>query len=755
MMGSAYRVLAGGLWVVFAAAPAAEAQAGRMVTGRVLASDGTQLEGATVAAVGGAASTTSGASGAFRLALPPGATRLVAVRIGFAADTVSVDGDAGEATFRLRPAPLALHPLTITADRGFSPSSSALIGELDLHLRPRESSQELLRVVPGVFIAQHAGGGKAEQIFARGFDADHGTDVAISVDGLPVNMVSHAHGQGYADLHFLIPETVERVEVRKGPYDPRDGDFATAAAISFRTRDRLAAREVAVRGGSFETGHFVALVPLGGDRTRPGGYLAAAGQTSRGPFQRPQDYRRTNAMARWTAPAGAGAELFASASTFSARWDASGQVPERAVRSGAISRFGAIDGSEGGRTGRHDAVLGLRSAPGAERPWEVRAYATRYDLDLFSNFTFFLADPERGDGIEQVDRRWVTGLSGQHSRPGTLFGVPGTLSVGSTVRADRAEVALHSQRERERLGPRVQADVRQTHVGVWAGEALSLSGRVRLQVGLRADVFRFGVVDRLAAPAAGAGAVAWKAIVSPRATLAGDLARSTTVHAAVGTGFHSNDARHVATAAPGTPVLPRAVGADLGVRHTWTAGSVAATAWALSLESELVYVGDEGTTEASGRSRRRGVDLEGRVRVLPWVWADADVSLAQGRFPDEPDGADRIPLAPTVVSSGGLTVRDAGPWTGGLRFRQVGSRPANETGSVTARGYRVWQLFAARTFRQVTLRAGIENLFDAEWNEAQFATTSRLAGEPAEGITELHFTPGAPRSGQVGLEYRF
>jgi outer membrane receptor protein involved in Fe transport len=754
MTGSAYRVLAGGLWLVLAAAHAAEAQAGRMVTGRVLAADGTPLQGATVAAVGGAASTTSGASGAFRLALPPGATRLVAVRIGFAADTASVEGQAGEATFRLRPAALALDPLTITAEGSFSPSSSALIRELDLHLRPRESSQELLRLAPGVFIAQHAGGGKAEQIFVRGFDADHGTDVAVTVDGLPVNMVSHAHGQGYADLHFLIPETVERVEVRKGPYDPRDGDFATAAAISFRTRDRLAGPEVAARGGSFGTGHFVALVPLGGDATRPGGYVAAAGQVSRGPFQAPQDYRRVNGMARWTAPAGRGAELFASASTFSAEWDASGQVPERAVRSGAISRFGAIDHSEGGRTGRHDAVLGLRSAAGAERPWDVRAYATRYDLDLFSNFTFFLADPERGDGIEQVDRRWVTGLSAQHSRAGTLLGFPATLSVGSTVRADRAEVALHSQRQRERLEPRVHADVRQAHVGVWAGEALSLSSRVRLQLGLRADAFRFGVVDRLAAPD-DARAAAWKAIVSPRATLAADLARSTTLYAAVGTGFHSNDARHAAMAGPDSPVLPRAVGADLGVRHTWTAGSVAATAWALSLESELVYVGDEGTTEASGRSRRRGVDLEGRVRVLPWLWADADVSLAQGRFPDEPRGADRIPLAPTVVSSGGLTVRDAGPWTGGLRFRQVGSRPADETGSVTARGYDVWQLFAARSFRQVTLRAGIENLFDAEWNEAQFATTSRLAGEPAEGITELHFTPGAPRSVQVGLEYRF
>lgn len=198
--------------------------------------------------------------------------------------------------------------------------------------------------MPGVVIAQHAGGGKAEQIFARGFDADHGTDVAISVDGTPVNMVSHAHGQGYADLHFLIPEVVPRVEVRKGPFDARDGDHATAAAVEFRTLDRLPAGVGIARVGSFRTGHVTALVPIGGSASQPGGYVAAAAHTSDGPCDAPQDYRRYNLFGKWTMPVTRDAELVASASGFGARWDASGQIPERAVA--AIGRFGAIDPTE-------------------------------------------------------------------------------------------------------------------------------------------------------------------------------------------------------------------------------------------------------------------------------------------------------------------------------------------------------------------------------------------------------------------------
>ncbi|HEV2145932.1 MAG TPA: TonB-dependent receptor [Longimicrobiaceae bacterium] len=655
------------------------------------------------------------------------------------------------------PEGLTLEPLLVTAERSYSAASSREARDLDLRLRPRDSSQELLRLVPGLVIAQHGGGGKAEQIFLRGFDADHGTDVAMSVDGSPVNMVSHGHGQGYADLHFLMPEVVERVEVRKGPYDARDGDFATAGAVVFHTRDRIGSPVAAARYGSFRTARLTGMVPFGGDASRAGGFAAAAVHATRGPFEEPQGYRRFNLFGKFTAPLSRDAELVASASGFGARWDQSGQVPERAVRSGQIGRFGSIDPSEGGSTERYDVNVGLRSRSGDDRHWEVRAFAARYDFRLFSNFTFFLDDAENGDGIEQTDDRHLGGVYGSYGRAAPLLGLAGRWAAGAGTRADFARVGLFHQAERERLDPRVDAGIRQASFFTWAQRDVELSPRVRLQLGARADLFRFAVQDRLGpgetVTPTGSG-VRWKGVLSPRASLALQATPSAALFANLGSGFHSNDARDVLGSRHTDEVLPRALGAELGTRHSWRGGSVAAAVWGLELESELVYVGDEGVTEANGRTRRIGVDLEGRVRLASWLWADADLNLARGRYRDLPDGENRIPLAPSRTAAGGLTVRELGAAEGGLRFRYVGRRPASEDGSVTARGYTLWEAFGSWAVGAVRLVAALDNLLDAQWNEAQFATTSRLRSEPG-GIGELHFTPGAPRSIQVGVEYRF
>ncbi len=463
----------------------------------------------------------------------------MAARIGFAPETLAVAGDS--VAIRLHQTTVTLDSLVVAADPAFSTASSRVIRSLDLQLRPRESSQELLRLAPGLVIAQHAGGGKAEQIFLRGFDADHGTDVAISVDGTPVNLVSHAHGQGYADLHFLIPEVLDEIEVRKGPYDAQDGDLATAGAVAFQTKDRIGHGRVETRGGSFNTVHGLALVPFGGDVAHAGGYLAASAHYTRGPFLASQDYRRVNG---------------------------------------------------------------------------------------------------------------------------------------------------------------------------------------------------------------------WLGVVSPKASLAIDLAPGMTLFTNAGLGFHSNDARDVVTAPAGETLLPRAAGAELGVRRTWSSGSLAVALWGLDLESELVYVGDEGKTEASGRTRRLGIDLEGRARVLRWLWADGDLNLSRGWFRNEPHTGNRIPLAPTVTATGGLTLRDVGRASGGFRVRHVGARAANETNTIRARGYTVAELFGAYEVGAARIFGSVDNLFGARWNEAQFVTTSRLQAEP-EPVTELHFTPGARRGVQLGVGYRF
>jgi outer membrane receptor protein involved in Fe transport len=701
--------------------------------------------------------TSSSAAGAFLLRLPTGPVRVLAARIGFAPETLTVVPGQEAIDLRLREVPLALDPIVVSAEPAYTAASSRSVRELDIQVRPRETAQELLRLAPGLVIAQHAGGGKAEQIFLRGFDADHGTDVAVSVDGTPVNMVSHGHGQGYADLHFVMPEVVDRVEVRKGPYDAQDGDLATAGAVSLRTKDRLSGGTAEVRGGSFNTMHGVVLIPLGGNAARAGGYVAASSHFTDGPVIAQQDYQRYNLFGKFTAPFGPSVEFVAAASGFSSRWDASGQVPERAVRQGLISRFGSIDPSEGGGTSRYDLSLALRSASGGERSWAVRAYGTKYHFNLFSNFTFFLADSVNGDGINQTDDRVLLGLDANYTLPTRVAGLTGSMSVGAGGRADFSDVTLGHAVHRQVLESRVDARVSQQQAFTWLRQDLRVAPRVRLQLGLRGDLFRFDVTDRLAdvspsLPHISGGRT--EAILSPKANLAVELSSSTTLFANFGRGFHSNDARAVVQDRSGTRTLPRATAAELGARHVWYGGSVAAALWGMDLQSELVYVGDEGRTEARGRSRRVGVDLESRVRVVPWLWADADVTLARGRFRDQPTGADRIPLAPTFTAVAGLTVRDIGPASGGLRLRHVGTRAADETNAVRALGCTVAEAFSRWRLGQFDLVVSVDNLFDVDWNEAQFATTSRLRHE-VEAVTELHFTPGAGRSIHAAAEYRF
>jgi outer membrane receptor protein involved in Fe transport len=678
---------------------------------------------------------------------------LIAARLGLRPDTAKVAG-AAPVVFALSAAPLAIEPMVIASERNYALASSSVLRDLDILLRPRDSSQRLLALTPGLVIAQHAGGGKAEQIFLRGFDADHGTDVAISVDGIPVNMVSHGHGQGYADLHFLLPEVVERVETRKGPHDVRDGDFATAGAVSFRTRDRLDKPLLIARTGSYGQRQAVALAPFG-TMAGSGGYLAAGWLQSDGPFKAPQDHARLNLFGKWTAPLGSSA-VSLSASGFDARWDASGQVPQRLVDRGAITRFGAVDPTEGGNTSRYDLRAGINSDAG-ERRWTAEVFATRYRFRLFSNFTFALNDPDNGDGIEQVDQRTLLGGRTELQGSSNVLRRAGRWSLGAAVRNDFIDVALHNQRERTRLDTRVDDRVRQTHIGSWLKQELDLNRSTRLQFGVRADAFRFAVRDRLTETdnelPHGSG-TRWLALVSPRAGIAADIAPGTTLFASTGFGFHSNDARDVIRAPHGARVLPRALGAELGTRHTWSAASIGLAAWLTNLQSELVFIGDEGATEASGATRRIGLDAEARLRIAPWLWADGDLNLSRGRFRNAPAGENYIPLAPTVTSTGGLLAQSESPLSAGLRYRFIGARAADESNSVRARQSHVWATFAALQLRRFRLSAAIDNLFDVAWNEAQFATTSQLRGESMP-VTELHFTPGSPRSLVLSAEFRF
>jgi outer membrane receptor protein involved in Fe transport len=722
----------------------------------------------------------------------PGNHTIVATRTGFQTlhQRLTVTGDPpAELNLQLTPAVVELDEIVARSDRSYSAASSKVAREFDIVVRTIRSAQDLLQLAPGLVTAQHAGGGKAEQIFLRGFDADHGTDVHIAVDGVPVNMVSHGHGQGYADLHFLIPEVVQRVEVAKGPYEASYGNFATAGSVAFTTRDHLDENLIRAEAGAFNAAGVTALyqIPIAGMRQRA--YLAGQFSRTDGPFVVPQDFTRFNLFSKFHTHIGKSARLAASASGFSSAWSASGQIPVRAVRSGDIGRFGAIDDSEGGKTGRQDVNV-LFEAASSSSGLRLQGYVTRYDVKLFSNFTFFLEDPDLGDMIEQTDQRQVWGMNGTYRFDHPMRGAAATATLGSGFRADDIEVTLWRSPSRVRLDRLVDSGVAERNLYLWAKEELFFSSRLRLQLGARWDYLTFDVDDRLEGEPAGlphASGFAQQSILSPKASLVFSPRPTLDLFANVGSSFHSNDARavvidhRVADLVRGfrrdglddgeiderltalnfdpehrsTETLPRAVGGELGVRVRPTRSlTIAAAAWRLDLEREFLYVGDGGFTELSGRSRRHGLDLEARLGITAWLSADADLSLSHGVLRDESPGENAIPLAPRLTSTGGISALHPRGYEGSLRYVHIGDRPANEDGSVTAEGYTVLNLMGAHRLGRFRAHFAVENLLNVDWNEAQFDTESRLRNEFAP-VSELHFTPGRPRNLRVGVGLLF
>jgi len=520
-------------------------------------------------------------------------------------------------------------------------------------------------------------------------------------------------------------------------------------------------------------------------------YFAGQFYNTDGPVDSPQGFRRFNLFGKFHAHLSETAKLSFDIGGFSSAWNASGQIPQRAIANGLIKRFGTLDDLEGGTTGRQNLNFMYETTGNGNSEFMIQAYASRYNFKLFSNFTFFLEDPVNGDMIEQTDSRQILGLNTKYKFYHDLgLGVT-TATFGGGYRADDMDVALWRSPNRVRLEKRVDANIAERNLFLWAQEEFIFSPQARLQLGLRGDYFTFDLEDHLETqPANGlphASGFAQEAILSPKANLVISPSPRLDLYANFGTGFHSNDARDVIidqrvvdleralkrnglneqqiadsltalnfdSAHRNAKTLPRAVGAELGFRaRIGERLNFGAAAWWLNLERELVYVGDAGTTELSGRTKRYGVDLETRLKVLSWLYGDADVTISTGEARDEPPEANEIPLAPRFIATGGLTVRHPQGYEGGLRIRHIGDRPANEDNSVVALGYTVLDLSASYRFGNYQINFVLENLTDTDWNEAQFDTESRLRDEPAS-VSELHFTPGNPRNVRVGVSYSF
>tara|TARA_B100001146_G_scaffold221442_1_gene231855 strand:- start:13697 stop:15985 length:2289 start_codon:yes stop_codon:yes gene_type:complete len=632
-------------------------------------------------------------------------------------------------------------------------NSLSQVVAVDLKLNPVKSSQEILRRVPGLFIGQHAGGGKAEQIFLRGFDVDHGTDVAISVDGMPVNMVSHAHGQGYADLHFVIPETIENIDFGKGSYYADKGNFNTAGYVDLRLKESLDASSISLEAGQFNTSRLTGMFNLIDD-DKHSAYLASEMYLTDGPFDSPQNFNRFNVLGRYTYTNPNADKITLTASHFQSKWDASGQIPQRAVDQGLIGRFGAIDDTEGGQTSRTNLTLQHLKNLEHDAVLKTNAYVSHYDFELYSNFTFFLEDPINGDQIKQQEERFIAGLQSVYSRHHLPLGA-GTFNYDAGVgfRFDNVdEVSLSRTLNRQTLLDRLAlGDVDELNAFGFINTEFK-TGRFTFNPALRLDYFKFDYYNRLTETYDNQSES--KVAFSPKFSTIFSASKNWQLFLKTGVGFHSNDTRVVVDNS-GEEILPAAYNLDLGTLvKPIDRLAFNATLWTLFLDQEFVYVGDAGIVEPSGKTRRMGVEVGARYQVLDWLYLYSDVNYTYARSTEEPEGQDYIPLAPKFTSSGGLSVDNLEGFSGTLGYRWLGDRAANEDNSIVAEGYFVTDFNVNYSIKNWTLGVIVENLFDVDWNETQFATESRLFNEAAP-VEEIHFTPGTPFYLRGKITYRF
>lgn len=628
-----------------------------------------------------------------------------------------------------------------------------LISKIDLETSPVKSSQEVLRKVPGLFIGQHAGGGKAEQIFLRGFDIDHGTDIAISVDGMPVNMVSHAHGQGYADLHFVIPETVDKIDFGKGTYYANKGDFATAGYVSFQTKEKLDQSIVSVEAGQFNTLRTIGMLNLLDNKSKSNAYIATEYVITDGPFQSPQNFNRLNFFGKYTGILANNSKISFIASRFSSKWDASGQIPQRLVDAGIISRFGAVDNTEGGTTSRTNFNFSIVKPISENLVLKANTFYSNYQFELFSNFTFFLDNPINGDQIKQKENRNIYGLNVEFNKKASFKNTNALFQFGFGFRADETfDTELSKTLNRKSTLQNVQlGDIDQTNMFSYLNTEFEF-GKLKINPAVRVDYFKFNYQDKLAINFSTQSEN--KVKISPKLNFIYSQNNNLQFFLKSGLGFHSNDTR-VVVAQTGEKILPTAFGTDLGtIFKPFSKLIVNSALWYLDLQQEFVYVGDAGIVEPSGRSRRMGIDFGLRYQLNNYLFLDSDANYTYARSIDEPKEQDYIPLAPDFTATGGLSFNKYKGFSGGIQYRFLKNRPANEDNSLVAKGYTIVDMNLNYQWEKINFGIIVENIFNSKWKETQFATESQLKNETSS-VEEIHFTPGSPFFLKGKITYSF
>jgi hypothetical protein len=609
-------------------------------------------------------------------------------------------------------------------------------------IRPILRPGELAEVIPGLASTQHSGSGKANQFFLRGFNLDHGTDFSISLDGVPLNLRTHAHGQGYLDINGVVPELVETISYRKGPYFAEAGDFSAAGTAGFRTFQTLPRSFIEVAGGEHNYGRVVAGVNVGN------GLIALDVNTADGPWVRDENLRKATALARF----GVG-DWSVTALAYGASWDATDQIPQRAVDAGQITRFGVIDPTDGGRTRRF--ILSGRYRP--DDNTDIVLYAQRYTLNLWSNFTYFLDDPINGDQFEQAERRWI--LGGSATRTWAAPDSPWTFALGAETRFDRIDpLGLYRTRARARLSTDRQDEVGEFS-GALYGQAAWASGPWRATLGWRADAI-FAEIDSDNPLNSGQES---EAIVSPKLSLAYRVSDNFEFYADAGRGFHSNDVRgSVQRVSPVSldpvdtvPIFAAADGAEVGARFEGGGVTASVALWALRLESELVYVGDAGETESTDGTKRMGVEALFTWTPAPGINLDVSGAATRARYSGDPPGGDRIPNALEYVFTAGAIAKLTEDTTAQVTVRHLGPAPLVEDDSARSKSSTIVNLALSHRLGPVSITGDILNLLESKDNDITYFYTSRLPREPAEGVDDIHFHPVEPRQFRISLRYNF
>jgi outer membrane cobalamin receptor len=640
-------------------------------------------------------------------------------------------------------------------------ADSASVGSVSrkqLEARTVYRPGELLEATPGLIVSQHSGEGKANQFYLRGFNLDHGTDLRTTVDGMVVNQRSHSHGQGWTDLNFLIPELASGMQYKKGPYYAEEGDFASAGAVSIGYANKLP-QGIAELG--LGTNGFRRTLVADSPKLGNGNLLYALElYHNDGPFVHPDDYRKINAVVRY-GEGNAANGFNVTAMAYQAKWNSTDQIPQRALNSGLISnRFDAIDPTDGGNSHRYSLSSAWQKT-NETNSTKVNAYVIAWELNLFSNFTYFLDDPVNGDQFNQPDRRTTTGLNASHTWQAPWGGKESENTVGVQFQNDNIFNGLYSTKARQRLSTTRQDHTVESSVGVYLENSTKWLEKFRTVAGLRTDLYHFDVKSNLAANSGKVSAH----MTSPKLSLIFGPWAKTEYYLNLGSGFHSNDARGTTitvepkTGNPADKVTPlvRSKGYEGGVRTAIIPGLQSSLSiYQLDFDSELVFAGDAGTTQAGRPSRRTGFEFANFYKPTNWLTIDADVAFAKARFRDNDPVGSRIPGAVEGVASLAIAIDNLGPYFGALQFRYFGPRPLIEDNSVRSKST---ALVNGRIGYKLSPKMRVElegfNLLDKRASAIDYYYTSRLPGETAAGVADTHLHPIESRSFRLSLVVGF